>query len=95
MYKQVILVAFIAALSQGCAGSSSTAKQQNDASQTAATDQSGNAELICQNTRSTGSMLKNKRCRTREQIEAEREEARNTMHSIHSSVAGTSAIERN
>lgn len=93
MYKQVLLVALLAALTQGCAGSSSAAKQ-GDGTQTAATEQSDKAELICQNTRSTGSMLKNKRCRTREQIEAEREEARNTMNSIHSSVAGTSAIER-
>lgn len=93
MYKQVLLVALVAALTQGCAGSSSAAKQ-GDGAQTASTGQADKAELICQNTRSTGSMLKNKRCRTKEQIEAEREEARNTMNSIHSSVAGTSGIER-
>lgn len=93
MYKQVILIAVIAALSQGCAGPANSAKKQNDP-QIAATDQSANSDLVCQNTRSTGSMLKNKRCRSREQIEAEREEARNAMHSIHSSVAGTSGIER-
>ena len=90
MYKQVLLAALLAALTQGCAGSSSAAKQ-GDGAQTASTSQ---ADLICQTTRSTGSMLKNKRCRTKEQIEAEREEARNTMNSIHSSVAGSSGIER-
>ena len=91
MYQKLLFVALAAALTQGCAGSASTAAQNADGSQTAATEQS---ELICQTTRSTGSMLKNKRCRTREQIEADREEARNTMNSIHSSVAGTSGIER-
>lgn len=92
MYKKLLFVAMVTALVQGCAGSTSNTSKNVNGSQTASTDQS---ELICQNTRSTGSMLKNKRCRTREQIEAEREEARNTMNSIHSSVAGTSAIERN
>ncbi|MEH8016959.1 hypothetical protein MN202_06940 [Rheinheimera muenzenbergensis] len=94
MYKKILLAAMLAALTQGCAGSANTAATNSDGTQTASTGSSDNAELICQNTRSTGSMLKNKRCRTREQIEADREEARNTMNSIHSSVAGSSGIER-
>lgn len=87
MYKKFILLAIAAILAQGCAGNSATSGQKS-----ASADQN-NPDLICQTVRSTGSMLKNKRCRTREQIEAEREEARNTMNSIHSSAAGSSGIE--
>jgi starvation-inducible outer membrane lipoprotein len=49
---------------------------------------------VCEHSRATGSMLKNKRCRTKAQIEAEREEARNTMNTIHSSVTGLGEMHR-
>ncbi|MDR7121639.1 hypothetical protein [Rheinheimera soli] len=49
---------------------------------------------VCEHNRSTGSMLKNKRCRTKAQIEAEREEARDTMNRIQSNVTGLGEMHR-
>jgi starvation-inducible outer membrane lipoprotein len=49
---------------------------------------------VCEHSRATGSMLKNKRCRTKAQLEKEREEARDTMNAIHSSVTGFGEMHR-
>jgi starvation-inducible outer membrane lipoprotein len=43
------------------------------------------SEKVCEYTRATGTMLKTKRCRTRAQIEADRETTKDTMKAIHTS----------
>jgi len=43
------------------------------------------SEKVCEYTRATGTMLKTKRCRTRAQIEVDRETAKDTMKAIHTS----------
>lgn len=43
------------------------------------------SETLCDYTRSTGTMLKTKRCRTRAQTEADREMAKDTLKAIHTS----------
>lgn len=49
---------------------------------------------VCEHSRATGSMLKNKRCRTKAQIEAEREEARDTMNTMQSRATGFGEMHR-
>lgn len=49
---------------------------------------------VCEHSRATGSMLKNKRCRSKAQVEAERAEARDTMNTIHSSATGFGEMHR-
>lgn len=90
MFKSTFFFTLVFAVLAGCSSSVSTVANQT-ASQSAS--QSDDTKLICEFTRSTGSMLKNKRCRTLAQIEAEREEARNAMNTLHSSAAVSSGIE--
>ena len=87
MFKKILAAACIALLTQGCAGNS-------DKTVTAAADTQQDSNLICNQVRTTGSMLKGKRCRTKEQLEAEREEARNTVNTMHSAITGTTGTQQ-
>lgn len=86
--KKLLLIMGVALTMLGCAGNKAD-------SQTAATNQNSEKEdLICRAERTTGSMLKHKKCRTQAQVDAEREQARNTMHSIHSSITGATGTDK-
>ncbi|GAA0355746.1 hypothetical protein GCM10009092_20020 [Bowmanella denitrificans] len=86
--KKLLIVAAVALAIGGCAGNKSDG-------QVAANNQSAERDdMICRAERTTGSMLKMKKCKTQAQIDAEREEARNTMHTIHSSITGATGTDK-
>lgn len=78
--RVLLTTGFLALALVGCQSPSGTAG--GDAQASAATGDAEKQELVCRYEQPTGSLFKKRVCRTREQMEAEREGARRAMDAI-------------